>query len=97
MALLTAAEIKQALRQAEAWKKRGRAIRRTFEFADFKAAMRFVNRVAKLAERAGHHPDIDVRWNQVTLSLSTHSERGLTDKDFSLARQIDALLARSKR
>ena len=97
MALLKAAEIKQALRQATAWQKRGRVIRRTFEFADFNAAMRFVNRVAKLAERAGHHPDIDVRWNRVTLALSTHSEGGLTDKDFSLARRIDALLVRSPR
>lgn len=97
MALLNAAEIKRALRQFTAWRKRGRVIRRTFEFADFRAAMRFVNRVAKLAERAGHHPDIDLRWNRVTLALSTHSEGGLTDKDFSLARRIDALLARPPR
>lgn len=97
MALLDSTEVKLALRQTTAWSKRGRVIRRTFEFGDFKAAMQFVNRVAKLAERAGHHPDIDIRWNQVTLGLSTHSEGGLTDKDFSLARQIDALLVRSKR
>lgn len=97
MALLDSTEVKLALRQTTAWSIRGRVIRRTFEFADFKAAMQFVNRVAKLAERAGHHPDIDVRWSQVTLALSTHSEGGLTDKDFSLARRIDALLVRSKR
>jgi 4a-hydroxytetrahydrobiopterin dehydratase len=97
MALLNAAEIKRALRLVEAWSKRGRVIRRTFEFADFKAAMRFVNGVARLAERAGHHPDIDVRWNRVTLALSTHSAGGLTDQDFSLARRIDALLVRPKR
>ena len=97
MALLDTTEVKQALRQITAWSKRGRVIRRTFGFADFKAAMQFVNRVAKLAERAGHHPDIDIRWNQVTLALSTHSEGGLTDKDFSLAERIDALLARAPR
>lgn len=97
MALLNDADVKLALRQAAAWRKRGRVIRRTFEFADFKAAMQFVNRVAKLAERAGHHPDIDIRWNQVTLTLSTHSEGGLTAKDFSLAGRIDALLARPPR
>jgi 4a-hydroxytetrahydrobiopterin dehydratase len=96
MTLLDVAEVKLALRQTTAWTKRGRVIRRAFEFADFKAAMRFVNRVARLAERAGHHPDIDIRWNQVALALSTHSEGGLTDKDFSLARRIDALLARQK-
>lgn len=97
MALLDSTEVKLALRQANAWRKRGRVIRRTLEFPEFKAAIKFVNRVASLAERAGHHPDIDIRWNQVTLALSTHSEGGLTDKDFSLARRIDALLARSPR
>ena len=97
MALLDSTEVKLALRQASGWSKRGRVIQRTFEFADFKAAMQFVNRVAKLAERAGHHPDIDIRWNQVTLALSTHSEGGLTDKDFSQAWRIDALLARPPR
>jgi len=73
------------------WKKRGAAIARTFVFKDFVAAIRFVNQVAKLAEKAGHHPDIDLRWNMVTLTLSTHDDGGLTDKDFALAKRLDAL------
>ena len=75
-----------------AWEQQGDAIVRTFEHADFVAAMAFVNQVATLAEAADHHPDIDIRWNKVTLLLTTHSAGGLTDKDRALAAQIDALL-----
>jgi len=53
--------------------------------------MGFVNSVALLAEKANHHPDIDIRWNTITLTLSTHSAGGLTEKDFTLAAEIDAL------
>lgn len=60
-------------------------------FADFLEAMRFVNRVAKLAERAQHHPDIDIRWNQVRLVLTTHDAGGLTERDFALAEKIAKL------
>ena len=91
MSLLKASEIKTALRAAPGWKRHGKAIQRTFEFKDFVAAMKFVNQVAKLAEKAWHHPDIDIRWNQVTLTLSTHSEGGLTEKDFALAEKFDRL------
>jgi 4a-hydroxytetrahydrobiopterin dehydratase len=66
-------------------------IRKTFEFSDFNEAMGFVVRVALLAEPANHHPDIDIRWNKVTIALSTHSEGALTVKDTDLARQIEAL------
>jgi len=76
------------------WKKTGDVIARTFEFKDFSAAMDFTNAVAALAEQAQHHPDIDVRWNKVTLALSTHDAGGLTEKDFALARQCDALALR---
>ena|ERR1035437_173896 len=76
------------------WKKTGDMIARTFEFKDFPAAMDFTNAVAALAEQAQHHPDIDVRWNKVTLALSTHDAGGLTEKDFALARQCDALALR---
>lgn len=89
MGLLKPAEIKSALTQVPAWNRRGNTIRRTFEFKDFVVAVKFVNKVAKLAEKAWHHPDIDVRWNKVTLVLSTHSEGGLTGKDFQLAAKID--------
>ena len=76
------------------WKKTGDVIARTFEFKDFPAAMDFTNAVAALAEQAQHHPDIDVRWNKVTLALTTHDAGGLTEKDFALARQCDALALR---
>lgn len=67
-------------------------IRRQFEFADFPSAIRFVNRVARLAEKADHHPDIDIRYKKVRLTLSTHSAGGLTQKDFALARQVNRIV-----
>ncbi len=73
------------------WGRAGEIISRQFEFADFRAAMRFVNAVADLAEQAQHHPDMDIRWNKVTLALTTHEAGGLTEKDFALARQCEAL------
>lgn len=91
MPKLTAAQIKSALRDVPDWKKTSTTITHTFAFKDFPAAIRFVNAVAKLAEKAGHHPDIDIRWNKVALTLTTHSEGGLTEKDFKLARQVDRL------
>ena len=91
MAKLKASEIKAALAQVPAWKRRGAVISRKFEFKDFVGAMKFVNAVAKAAEKAQHHPDIDIRWNKVTLALTTHSEGGLTKKDFQMAAKIDAL------
>ncbi len=89
MAKFTAAEIKTALAALPEWTKRNGAIRRTYEFVDFVGAMKFVNAVAKAAEKDQHHPDIDIRWNKVTLVLMTHDEGGLTDKDFSLAQKCD--------
>ena len=65
------------------------SIAATYTFTDFAGAMDFVNRVAGAAEQMNHHPDIDIRWNKVTLTLSTHSEGGLTTNDFELARRID--------
>ena len=91
MAKLTPQQIKAALPAVKEWKKLGPSIARTFQFKDFVAAMKFVNTVAKLAEKAQHHPDIDIRWNKVTLTLATHSEGGLTKKDFDLAKKIDTL------
>ena len=64
-------------------------ITKLYKFPDFKEAMGFVNRVADLAEEADHHPDILIRYNKVTLTLSTHSAGGLTEKDSQLARKID--------
>ena len=91
MTKLTPAQIKTALATVPHWKKQGAAITRTFQLKDFVAALRFVNRVAKLAEAAQHHPDIGIRWNKVTLSLSSHDAGGLTEKDFELAGKFDRL------
>jgi 4a-hydroxytetrahydrobiopterin dehydratase len=91
---LDEAKILTALAALPDWKRGGDIISRTFAFTDFPEAMKFVNAVAELAEQAQHHPDMDVRWNQVTLALTTHSAGGLTEKDFTLARHCDALLRR---
>jgi 4a-hydroxytetrahydrobiopterin dehydratase len=91
MTTLTPAEIETALRAVPRWSQQGQSIARTFQFKDFAAAIAFVNTVAELAEHAWHHPDIDVRWNTVTLTLTTHDAGGLTERDFSLAAAIDAL------
>ena len=74
---LSAAQIKTALKRVPDWKKKGRTIARTFQFKDFPAAIKFVDRIAKLADKAWHHPDIDIRWNKVTLTLTTHDAGGL--------------------
>jgi 4a-hydroxytetrahydrobiopterin dehydratase len=74
------------------WRSEGDALVRDFEFADFAGAMAFVNRVAEAAEAANHHPDILVHgWNKVRLTLSTHSEGAVTDKDRELSQAIDRL------
>jgi 4a-hydroxytetrahydrobiopterin dehydratase len=93
MAALTDAEIEQRLAGAEHWRlDAGSSIVRELELADFAAAIAFVNGVAALAEAANHHPDIFVHgWNKVRLTLSTHSQGGLTDADFALAGEIDGL------
>jgi 4a-hydroxytetrahydrobiopterin dehydratase len=88
---LSAAQIKTGLASVPEWKKKGQTITRTFVFKDFPAAIRFVTAVARPAEKAGHHPDIDIRWNKVTLLLTTHDAGGLTEKDFALAKQFDKL------
>jgi len=74
------------------WTLTGKVIARTFRFVDFAGAMRFINRVAKLAEAANHHPDITIRYSKVRLALTTHDEGGLTEKDFRLARKINELV-----
>jgi 4a-hydroxytetrahydrobiopterin dehydratase len=91
MPKLKVAQIKAALAQVPDWKRNGSVIARTFQFKDFPAAIKFVNQAATLAETAWHHPDIDIRWNKVTLTLTTHDQGGLTEKDFALARKFDRL------
>jgi 4a-hydroxytetrahydrobiopterin dehydratase len=91
MALLSDVEIEQRLDAAEGWQRaHGDSIEREWRFNDFAAGIAFINRVAEIAEGANHHPDILLHgWNKVRLTLSTHSEGGLTDADFRLASQID--------
>ena len=76
----------------DGWTRDGETITRTFEHKDFVEALAFVNKVGNLAEAANHHPDIDIRWNKVTLALTTHSENALTDKDVGLASQVNELV-----
>ena len=87
--LLDEEEIEQRLDELGDWEREGDQMTKNFEFDDFAAAMEFVNAVAGLAERYQHHPDIDIRYNRVKLSLSTHSEGGLTARDFDLAGEIE--------
>lgn len=90
MAKLSEAEIAARLPTLPGWSREGDVIRRAFTFKAFAAGIRFVDRVAVLADAADHHPDIDIRWTTVTMALSTHSAGGLTAKDFDLAARIDA-------
>jgi 4a-hydroxytetrahydrobiopterin dehydratase len=90
MALLDETEIRSRLDELEGWTRDGDTIRRTYTLDSFAEAVAFVNRIAELAERADHHPDIDIRYDRVGCALSTHSEGGLTRRDFDLARQLDA-------
>jgi 4a-hydroxytetrahydrobiopterin dehydratase len=85
---LSDVEIAQRLADLPGWERDGKQIRRTFGFDDFNGSMAFVNRVAQLAEAADHHPDIDIRYSKVTLTLSTHDAGGLTGRDFDLAGKV---------
>jgi 4a-hydroxytetrahydrobiopterin dehydratase len=92
MGVLTPEVVQERLRSLPQWKLAGEEIVREFSFADFVGAMAFVNRVAEQAEKAGHHPDIDIRYNKVRLALVTHDQRGLTEQDIKLATVADTLL-----
>jgi len=91
MEKLTSSQIKTELASVPDWKQQGDSITRTFQFKDFPGAIKFVNAAAEPAEKDYHHPDIDIRWNKVTLVLSTHDAGGLTEKDFALAKKFDRL------
>ena len=82
-------QIAEELKSLLGWELKEGEIIKLYKFKDFSQAMVFVNRVAELAEKADHHPDILIRWNKVTLTLVTHSAGGLTVKDFRLAHEID--------
>jgi len=87
---LTEDQIAEKLGRISGWSKQGNLIIRNYKFENFRVAMQFVNRVAEEAEALNHHPDILIHgWNNVRLSLQTHSVGGLTEKDFMLAERID--------
>jgi 4a-hydroxytetrahydrobiopterin dehydratase len=84
-------QVKVQLPKVKGWKLRGDSISRLYVFEDFVQALRFINRIARLAEGMNHHPDIDIRYNKVKLTLTTHDEGGLTMKDFRFAGKIDRI------
>jgi 4a-hydroxytetrahydrobiopterin dehydratase len=90
--LLEPEAVQRLLGEVPDWRLDGNTIARTFQFENFSGAVDFVNKVAGESESMDHHPDIDIRWNKVKLTLATHSAGGLTDMDFTLARRIDRLV-----
>jgi len=89
MALLSENEIAQRLTGLKDWIQEGNQIAKQYKFKNFVESMGFVNKVAILAERVDHHPDILIEYSKVTITLSTHSEGGLTERDFNLAAEIE--------
>ena len=91
-AKLSDSEIEARLEDLVDWTREGDQIRKLFKLASFPGAIAFVTQVGFLAEAANHHPDIDIRWRKVALTLTTHDAGGLTERDFNLAAQIDEIL-----
>lgn len=91
MALIDDRQIENELSTLDGWERRGDAIAKTFQCGDFVGSVRFVDGLVGPAEEMGHHPDLEISWDKVTVSLSTHSQGGLTESDFELARRIEAL------
>lgn len=96
MSKLSPEQVAVYLHKLPNWRFESDALHRTYRFPGFADAIRFVNGVAALAEAANHHPDLTIRYNQVTVALTTHDSRGVTGKDFSLAQQIETEAARTK-
>jgi len=97
MEKLTQEQIDAQLAEFSDWSQSGEALQRTFRFDDFKQAMQFVDKVATQAERMKHHPDIMIRYNKVTLTLSTHDVGGISSNDFKFAAATDKLVAEPAR
>jgi len=91
MPKLTAAEVTAGLKGLPGWSRKGGVIRKDYTFKAFLDGIRFVDKVARAADKADHHPDIDIRYTKVTMALSTHSAGGLTRKDLALAAEIEKL------
>lgn len=84
-------EIESGLSGLDGWSREGDAIAREFDRGDFVGSVRFVDAIVEPAEEMGHHPDLEISWSTVKVTVTTHSEGGLTDADFELARRIDQL------
>jgi 4a-hydroxytetrahydrobiopterin dehydratase len=93
MALLSDAEIESRVGELPGWERDGEAISKVFERGDFAGSVRFVDAILEPAEQMGHHPDLEISWDKVTVKISTHSEGGLTAADFELAGKIERLAA----
>jgi 4a-hydroxytetrahydrobiopterin dehydratase len=91
MARLDDQQIEEKLGSLDGWERSGDAISKRFELDDFKGSVDFVNRLLPEAEGMNHHPDLEISWNKVTVTVTTHSEGGLTDNDFELAKRIDSV------
>ena len=91
MARLDENEVERGLAELPDWSRSGEAITRDFACGDFAGSVEFVNRLTPVAEEMNHHPDLAISWSTVTVTISTHSEGGLTAADFELARRIDGL------
>ncbi len=89
--VLSKTQIQEKIQTLPGWSINGQEITRTFQFSDFVAAIAFVNQLVEPAEAAGHHPDIAISYNKVTISLTTHDAGGITNQDFSLAETISRL------
>ena len=92
MNIMSPDEIQKKLQTIEGWRLDGNAIKKEYTFRDFPAAVHFVDRLVPVAESADHHPDIKISYKRVTLTYSTHSEGGLTEKDFDGARAADRVV-----
>jgi 4a-hydroxytetrahydrobiopterin dehydratase len=90
MARLSDPEIEEALGRCDGWRREGEAIVKEFDRNDFAGSVDFVNAIAPGAEEMNHHPDLAISWSTVSVTITTHSEGGLTSNDFELARKIDA-------
>ncbi|MBV9217093.1 MAG: 4a-hydroxytetrahydrobiopterin dehydratase [Acidobacteria bacterium] len=89
--LLTAPELKAALKTIPGWSTKRSVLRKRFEFEDFDASYGFVKRIAKIANRADHHPDITFGWGYAEIALSTHDRGGITDADIAMAQRIELI------
>lgn|ERR1035437_2683483 len=91
---LSDVEIQRELGTLQGWARKGESLVKTFSFPTFMKGIGFVDRVAAAAEKMNHHPDLDIRYNKIAVTLSTHSAGGITDNDVALAREMDKLAAK---